>query len=162
MIRDSEEILLDEVKAEYTRQLSSWTDLSHRSSSFLQLNGIVLSIIFLGINFTQAVIVESIIVLLLLASVFIIFSIAILAAPAIHRVGTKDINIEINGVQDMKGKEHKIALALINQYLIAQKDVISKYENRLKLFSISVALFSIGIGFLLTFITVLFLNTVLT
>ena len=46
----SEEILLEEVKEEYARQLSTWVELTHKSYTFLQLNGLLLSVIFVGMS----------------------------------------------------------------------------------------------------------------
>ena len=152
--KSSEEILLDEVKAEYARQLSSWTDLDRRFGSFLQLNGIILSIIFIGMGIRQNALNEMTFVLLS-ASVCIIISIIMLAIPTIKRTTIKEINVRIDGAPDMTNKERVIALALIKKYNIVQDDVISKHKIRLKMLSVSIFFFTLGIILLLVFIIML-------
>ena len=92
---------------------------------------------------------------LLSASVCIIISIIMLAIPTIKRTTIKEINVRIDGAPDMTNKERVIALALIKKYNIVQDDVISKHKIRLKMLSVSIFFFTLGIILLLVFIIML-------
>ena len=151
-MKTSEEILLEEVKSEYARQMASWTDLDHKWNSFLQFNGLLLSIIFIGIGITQNNSDESISELLGASSICIIISIIILAFYSIKRIPIKEINVKVDKDMDIKGKERDITLSLIRMYNITQEDVTSKHIARLKHLSWSVLFLTVGIGFLLSFI----------
>ena len=158
-MKTSEEILLEEVKSEYARQMPSWTDLDHRWNSFLQFSGLLLSIIFIGIGITQNSFDNPISGLLVASSVCIIISIIILAFYSIKRTAIKEINVKVDKDMDIKGKEIDITLSLIRAYNSAQKDVTSKHIVRLKHLSWSVLFLTVGIGFLLSFIITAVLGT---
>ena len=52
MSNSIEASLLDEVRSEYTRQLQTWTELIGRSHQFLQINGLILTIVLIGMQLT--------------------------------------------------------------------------------------------------------------
>lgn len=154
----SEEILLEEVKAEYTRQLTSWTELNHKSHNFLQLNGLLLSVIFIGIGIIKDSLDVFTFLLLAASSCSVIVSTLILVRFVTPAASLKEIRIDLEGDIDVKDKEKDIMWSLIRQYNISQNNIISKHEGRLKKMSYSVWSLVVGLFFLLAFIFVIFLS----
>jgi len=153
-MKTGEEILLEEVRAQYSRQLDIWTELNNKSQSFLQLNGLLLSVIFIGMGFVSGVSDYGLFSLLITSAAAITTSIIILAVPIMQREHMKETKVETGSDAEMEGKEKDIMLALINAYNIAQKDVIDKYKKRNFQFGLSVGFLIGGLFFLFLFIAV--------
>ena len=152
-MKTSEEILLEEVRSEYSRQLAAWTELTHRSHNALQLNGLLLTVIFIGIGFQSSF--REFSVMLMLSSACIVISI-VLGICAARSESVKEIKVELDADSEIDDKQRDIMFHLIITYNTAQKDVIRKYNARKRILDWSWYLLSAGLVALLVFI-VLFL-----
>ena len=157
----SEEIILTEVKAEYTRQLTSWTELNHKSSTFLQLNGLLLSIIVIGLGISSNTTINYAAIWLILSSVSIVISILILARHVISENGVKEIEINVDDDYNLINKEKELMLSLIGRYNIAQNYIINKHKIRIKHLRRSLHALVVGLCFLLASIATVFLQQIL-
>lgn len=148
-MKTSGEILLEEVKAEYSRQLEAWTELTQKSHTFLHLNGLLLTVIFIGIGL-QGPLRELYVLLLAASSVCIIISIMI-GIKTTKSEAVKEIKVKLEEDSDIEGKEREIIYQLIRTYNTAQDDIISKYNVRKKNLDWSKYMLALGLGLLLWF-----------
>lgn len=130
MSNSIEASLLDEVRSEYTRQLQTWTELIGRSHQFLQINGLILTIVLIGMQLTINSGNSIALIFLLMSAVLIVLSMLIVLLYVAKREIIKEIRIDIKEGYDASGKDKEILLALINTYNTAQNDLIEKYNKR--------------------------------
>ena len=149
-MRTSEEILLEEVKAEYSRQLEAWTHLTQKSHTFLHLNGLLLTVIFIGIGL-QGHSSEFYVLLLAASSICVIISIS-LGIKTTKNESVKEIKVKLEEGSDIEGKEKEIIRHLIRTYNTAQDDIIRKFNIRKKNLDLSKYMLALGLGLLLGFI----------
>ena len=145
-------LIVEEVRAQYSRQLSNWTDLERTSHTFLQLNGLMLTIILIGIGFVyDAPISVPALIMLLISASCIIASIWIIIY-GFRRQTVKETKVELESKVDVEGKEEVIMRLLVAAYNEAQDDVISKHNGRTKVLWRSQVALSVGLAFLFAFI----------
>ena len=156
-MRTSEEILLEEVKAQYTRHLNSWSELDSKSHNFLQLNGLILSIIVIGVISLDFSTNKLSSVMLIVSAICIILSI-VFGLTAITRKKLKEIAVKVSDDADLEGSEKKIMLAMIKQYDISIRVIDEKHKKRTK--EVERAMYSLFIGlvFLISFVVTTFIE----
>ena len=156
-MKTSEEILLEEVKAQYTRHLNSWSELDSKSHNFLQLNGLILSIIVIGVvslDFST----NKLSSFMLITSAIWITSSIVFGVMATTRKQLKEISVEISDDVDLEGKEKEIMLSMIKQYGISIKVIDEKYNERTKRVERAMYCLSTGLVFLITFVVATFIE----
>ena len=160
-MKTSEEILLEEVKAQYTRHLNSWSELDSKSHNFLQLNGLILSIIVIGVISLDFSTNKLSSVMLIASAICIILSI-VFGLTAITRKKLKEIAVKVSDDADLEGSEKKIMLAMIKQYDISIRVIDEKHKKRTK--EVERAMYSLFIGlvFLITFVVTTFIENSLS
>ena len=132
MNKSIDEHILDEVKSEYTRQLQTWTELTGRSHQFLQINGLILTIVMIGMQLTIDSGNSIALIFLSISAISIVLSVLIALLRVTKQIDIKEIKIDIKEGYDTSGKEKDIMLALISRYNIAQNDLIEKHNKRTK------------------------------
>ena len=133
-MKTSEEILLEEVKDQYNRQLSNWTELNRKSQNFLQINGILLSVVFIGISFIMEL-ASQYLIILTVSTISIILSL-IISIFSIFKTSIKETNIEIDRDADLENNEKKIIFGLIRIYKITIDEVTNKNNKRTDVFGL--------------------------
>ena len=159
-MKTSEEILLQEIKDEYYRQLSNWREFNHKSQNFLQINGLVLSVVFIGISISENISTD-VFILLSISSFFIILS-TITALITNLRKTIKEIDIKIKNNADLKNNEEKLIRGLIRIYNLANNNVIQENNKRSKEINFSVVFLILGMIFLFSFIVSFSINVLFT
>lgn len=160
-MKSSEEIILEEVRAQYHRQLASWTELDHRSSNFLQLNGLMLTVVFIGLGFVYAELSVFLLAPLVISASFIVVFVLLLAVFVLRSTSVRETKVELDNDADVDGKEKDIMMSMIRAYNTAQQDVISKHNTRTRHMGHSVNTLLVGLLFLLAFIVLVFIQLIL-
>ncbi len=149
-MKTSEEILLEEVKDQYNRQLSNWTELNRKSQNFLQINGILLSVVFIGISFIMEL-ASQYLIILTVSTISIILSL-IISIFSIFKTSIKETNIEIDRDADLENNEKKIIFGLIRIYKITIDEVTNKNNKRTDVLVYASMSLMLGLFFLFIFI----------
>lgn len=157
MMKTSEEFLLEEVKDAYSRYLSTWKEINHKSYSFLQLNAMLLSIIIIGMGFLLESVTTDFVVLLTISSIFIILSI-FYAIRAIHNTSIKEIDIKLDSTSELKGGQIKILKSFIKSYNVLIYEINKKNQERILTLRKSSKHLLVGLVLLSGFIAMLTIN----
>ena len=144
--------------AEYARQLNTRVELNYKAHNFLQLNGLISSIIFIGTGIVGESLRSLLWPYLFVSSFCIIVSIGIIAVRITPAKKIKEIKVELDDGVKIDGKETCIMRALIKKYNVAQSDMITKHGARSREFQHSVYFLLAGLVALLLFIATVFLG----
>ena len=98
---------------------------------------------------------------MILPSGLVIASIAMLTRSVVFERSVKEIKVKLADRISVEGREKEIMLSLIRQYNIAQDDIISKYQHRLKNFERSILLLIASLCALFAFIIGVLLSKVI-
>lgn len=146
MTEIDEKTLLSEAKAGYNHQLSNWNELDHKFQNFLRLNGLLLTMIFIGIGFIgMNSIIESIKAdsinksFIFVAFVFLFFSVCSIFYSTLRSFSSvrdvsviKEIDVNLYDDNDPKNKERDTFTSLIEKYDLARGKIIKNYDKRKK------------------------------
>ena len=157
-MKTSEEILLEEVKAQYSRQLITWEQLLHKSQIFLQLNGLILSMIIIALGFVIDKLITITIVLILITLIFVSISIITTLIYVIRGMSLKDTKVVLEDDFNMEGKEKEIIVSLIRVYQISQNTLDKKYKKKSHYFDNNIIIFNAALMFLISVIGVVLLS----
>jgi len=87
---------MEEVMGEFQRQLKTWNELNHKSYTFLQMNGLILSVIFIALSIEGDKIGVLRAFFLLLGSIFIIISMIVVICYGLIGMQIKEIKVELD------------------------------------------------------------------
>ena len=157
--KENQEILLDEAKTGYTRQVDGQNGLNRECYNLLQLNGVILSGMVIGIGFMLEFINTNFSESYELTRIYLFLSIGLIASSIVSVMGImsyaqakKKINGELFNNMNTSRSREKIIKSLIKEYVEAQKWINFRGECVNKFMTLPIACTMFSLLFFVLFI----------